>query len=177
MTTGSDPVLSTPAVPATTAVTVDYAYAAASSFFSGGVTSSGTALSGFSSAGARVVFTVNASEAGARPVNLSYANGASISTTLNVYVNGLYAATTTLAPTKGSSKQQETLTLRAGINTITYQVDPGNSGSTGTMSIDAVNVQGGAAQDCARDGQQRLATSAGATPSTVLFPGTRESNR
>lgn len=123
-------------------VPVDYAYTAASSFFSGGVTSSGSSLSGFSSVGARVVFTVNASDAGARPVNLSYTNGASTSTTLNVYVNGVYATTTTLAPTTAASKKQETLTLRAGINTITYQVDPGNSG---TASIDAVNVQGGAA--------------------------------
>ena len=92
-----------------------------------------------------MVVTVNASAAGARPVNLRYANGTGDTNTLNVYVNGVYATTTSLAPTGGPEAWKdhaETLTLRAGVNTISYQVDPGN---TGSVNIDAVKVQGGVA--------------------------------
>lgn len=120
-----------------------YTYQAEDNFFSGGVFSGGSYLEAFSTVGARVVFTVNAATAGAVPVNLNYANGTGSSNTLNIYVNGLYLATTTLAPTGGPTnwkQQPETLYLRAGLNTITYKMDSGN---TGLVNIDAVSVQGG----------------------------------
>ncbi|MES2743278.1 MAG: carbohydrate-binding protein [Pseudomonadota bacterium] len=123
----------------------DITYEAENNFISGGVFSNGNYLEAFSTVGARVVLTVKAGAAGARPVNLRYANGTGNTNTLNVYVNGLYATTTSLAPTGGPTAWQdraETLTLRAGVNTISYQVDPGNSGA---VNIDAVRVQGGVA--------------------------------
>ncbi|HEX8479865.1 MAG TPA: glycosyl hydrolase family 28-related protein [Telluria sp.] len=135
------PVTTTPVVAAPATTT----YEAESNFFSGGAASAGTYLQAFSATGARVIFTVNAAAAGAVPVALAYANGTSANNTLNVYVNGVFATTTTLPPTGGAtawSTRQETLALRAGVNTITYQKDAAN---TGLVNIDAVSVQGGIA--------------------------------
>lgn len=150
------PTASTPAVPATVPVAdpvpvtvavppAAYRYEAENNFYSGGVASAGTYLQAFSTQGARVVVTVNAPATGAFPVDLHYANGTTSTNTLNVHVNGVFAATTSLAPTGGGTTwntRQETLALRAGLNTISYQMDAGN---TGLVNIDAISVRGGIA--------------------------------
>jgi hypothetical protein len=137
---------STPAdVPGPAPVPATYNYEAEDNFFSGGVASAGTYLQAFATAGARVVFTVHTAAAGVVPVELNYANGTATTNTLNVYVNGVFATATALAPTGGGTtwkKRAETLTLRAGVNTITYQMDAAN---TGLVNLDALSVQGGIA--------------------------------
>lgn len=144
VTTG-DPVTVTPVPPSGGAV-ASYTYQAKDNFMSGGVTtSSGNYLQGFSATGARVVFAVNASSAGTRQVTLRYANGTSATNTLNLYVNGVLATTTSLAPTGAATtwaNRAETVSLRAGLNTISYQRDAGNSGQ---VNLNQIDVPGGTA--------------------------------
>jgi len=102
-------------------------------------------LLNFADKGARATFTVNVNLAGSYNVNLIYANGAKTVNTLNVYVNGLFTTTVKLAPTPvgGNSSwatQPVQLNLRAGVNTITYQNDTGNSNE---VIINYVSVNGG----------------------------------
>lgn len=115
-------------------------YQAEDNFYSGGVTKASQWLENFNAVGARVIFSTNIDSAGTFPVNLSYGNGSGSVKTLNIYVNGLLAKTTTLQPTGGNTtwaNQSEQLTLRAGFNTITYQYDSGN---TGGVNIDLISV-------------------------------------
>ncbi|RYY04232.1 MAG: hypothetical protein EOO53_02605 [Gammaproteobacteria bacterium] len=127
---------STASSSAGTAVT----YQAENNFFSGGVTNAGTYLQNFSAVGARAIFTVNPNTAASYAVNLNFANSSGSAKTLNIYVNGLFIKTTTLNPTGGATTwaaQAEQLNLRAGLNTVTYQYDSGN---TGSVNIDSVSV-------------------------------------
>lgn len=122
-----------------------FRYQAEDQFFSGGVTVSGSYLQNFTSVGSRVIFTVHTASAGSYTANLRYANGTGGSRTLNVYVNGLYALTATLPSTGGSTTwatKTETLNLRKGLNTISYQYDSGN---TGGVNIDYLSLDGGIA--------------------------------
>jgi hypothetical protein len=115
-------------------------YQAEDNFFSGGVTNAGTYLQNFVAVGARAIFTVNTNAAGTYAVNLNFANANGSAKTLNVYVNGLLVKATTLNPTGGATTwaaQAEQLNLRAGLNTITYQYDSGN---TGGVNLDSVSV-------------------------------------
>ncbi|PTL76498.1 CBM35 domain-containing protein [Vitiosangium sp. GDMCC 1.1324] len=147
-----------------------FVYEAEEQFFSGGVTKESAYLRSFSATGARVIFTVNMDAAAATSVGLRYFNNSGASKTLNVYVNGLFALTTTLAHTGSTwSGQTETLNLRRGLNTITYQYDTGN---TGGVSIDALTVVDGKAL-AARGATlpyQELEAEAGTTNATVLSP-------
>lgn len=120
-------------------------YQAEDNFYSGGVTNAGTYLQNFIAQGARTIVAVNTNNADNYSVSLRYANGSGSDKTLNVYVNGLKTLTTTLAPTGGNTtwaNKAETLALRAGFNSISYQYDAGNSGG---VNIDSVAVAGGVA--------------------------------
>lgn len=115
-------------------------YQAEDNFYSGGVAKSSLWLENFSNVGARVIFSTNLNAAGNFPVDLSYGNGSGSAKTLNIYVNGLLAKTTTLQPTGGNltwGHQVENLALRSGFNTISYQYDAGNSGG---VNIDLISV-------------------------------------
>ncbi len=102
-------------------------------------------VSGYDQAGAATTFTVPAREAGQYQVTLRYASamptqGAEVTRTLSVYVNGAKAGQTglpSLANWDTWDFKMETLTLQAGDNTITYQYDPGDSGGA---HLDALNV-------------------------------------
>jgi hypothetical protein len=126
-------------------------YQGESAFFSGGpaVASSlsgatGSYLTGFGTAGARVVFTVNSSANAATAVNLRYS--ATAASTLHVLVNGLAQHQVSL-PGTGSgatwATAADTLTLRTGLNTITYQNIAGDNGSA--VNLDSLQLPTGAA--------------------------------
>lgn len=117
-------------------------YSADDSFFSGGVSKGNGYLQNFTNRGARAIFTINTPISGLYTVNLGYANGTGSAKTLNIYVNGLFATRTTLPASGGNTswtKQSESLNLRAGINTITYQYDADNSGG---VNISFVSIPG-----------------------------------
>lgn len=123
---------------------VTVTYEAENNFFSGGVTKASSYLQNFSSTGARVIFTVNANASATYTTNLRYANGTDSTKTLNIYVNGIFAVTTNLASTGGSTTwttKSEQLALRTGLNTISYQYDATNSGN---VNLDAISIEGGA---------------------------------
>ncbi|MFC4101251.1 carbohydrate-binding protein [Paenibacillus xanthanilyticus] len=143
-------------------------YQAEDQFISGGVTKNATGVQNFAGTGARVVFTANMAAAGSSAVALRYSNATGSGKTLNVYVNGVYALTTTLANTGSAwGTKSETLPLRKGLNTISYQMDGGNTGGVG---IDYASVTGG--QPLADRGAtlpyQELEAEAGTTNGQVL---------
>lgn len=118
-------------------------YQAVDHFYSGGVRKSGSYLHDFSSAGARVIFTVNTPEAASYNARLHYANGTNTTKTLAIYVNGLLVSSTELTATGNNNtwaEKSETLALRKGLNTITYQY---NSGHTGDVEIDYLALENG----------------------------------
>jgi len=132
---GSAPAMpSTPSAPVTPPASVEsagLAYQAAAAFASGGASTDGTALIGFSQPGARALFTVRAGAAGNYAVNLNYANPYPGERSLSLYVNGLKIGPAALAPTGGAAtwgSKAATLALRSGLNTIGYQYDDGDSG-------------------------------------------------
>ncbi|MBD2847104.1 carbohydrate-binding protein [Paenibacillus sp. IB182496] len=143
-------------------------YEAEDQFYSGSVTSTGTALQTFAATGDRVVFTVRTEEAGAAGATLRYAGG---SRTLEVEVNGVAAGTTTLAATGGLDswgERSETLRLRRGLNTITYRA----LGSGTGIAVDALTVDTGVPLEArgATVPYQELEAEAGATNAQVLAP-------
>jgi hypothetical protein len=111
-------------------------YQAETAFFAGGPSVSGSTLAGFTAIGARAVFTVNSSGNAATAVNLRYSGGG----TLHVYVNGAAQHQVSLPST--GSVATDTLNLRTGLNTITYQND---SGDNGAVSLDYLHLPTGAA--------------------------------
>lgn len=133
----------TPTVTPTPTPGTGFVYQAEDQFFSGGVTKASTYLQNFTSVGARAIFTVNRTAEGNSAVELRYANGTGTIKTINIYVNGVFVKTTTLSATGGATtwgSQSETLSLRKGLNTITYQYDSGNSGG---IAIDYISASGG----------------------------------
>lgn len=125
-------------------------YEAEKAFVSGGAkTASGLAgasqsayVDGFTSVGARVIFGVNSSAAASQSVELRYSNP-SAARTLSVYVNGAKVQVVSLAGTGSASTwatAASTLGLRSGFNTITYQLD---SGDTGVVNIDFFRLPNG----------------------------------
>ncbi|RYZ99980.1 MAG: carbohydrate-binding protein [Moraxellaceae bacterium] len=119
-------------------------FEAEDNFYSGGVMNAGAYVQNFSQVGARSIFTISEKAAGTYAVDLRYANSAASSKTLNIYVNGLLSTTTTLAGTGGATTwatKTEQLKLRAGVNTISYQYDAGNSGGVNLDSIAVENAQ------------------------------------
>jgi hypothetical protein len=125
-----------PAVPASVE-SPGYAYPVDAAFMSA------AALNGFAVPGARAIFTVRAATAGSYAVNLNYANPASGERTLTQYVNGLKTGRIVLPATGGAAvwaSKPASLALRAGLNTITYSYDAGDSGG---ISLRYVAVEGG----------------------------------
>ena len=114
---------------------------AETSFYSGGPTvdSTGGSLTGFTTTGARVVFTANLPSAGNRTTNLHYSNVTGATRTLSVYANGVKAGQVTLPTSTGTRIVSTGLALRAGLNTITYQRDAADSGS---VEVDGITVAG-----------------------------------
>ncbi|MES3022204.1 MAG: glycosyl hydrolase family 28-related protein [Pseudomonadota bacterium] len=107
-------------------------YRASEAFASGGVVNDGQILSGFTGNGARGVFTVRAGAAGAHRLNLNYSNANGAERTLTLYVNGLRVGPVALPATGGAAvwgSKGEAVALRAGLNTITYRYDSGDSGA------------------------------------------------
>ncbi|MDB5055854.1 MAG: hypothetical protein JWM44_3904, partial [Bacilli bacterium] len=123
-------------------------YEAENAFFSDGVQVA-TDLSGYSATGylnsftnegARAIFAVHTSSADKYAVTLKYSNDTGTTKTLSIYVNGLKELQTSLAATKNGSTwamKAETLALRNGFNTISYQYDLGDSGS---INMDLITV-------------------------------------
>jgi len=153
-------------------------YQAESAFFSGGPVvgssftgATGSYLTGFGATGSRAIFTVNSSGNGVSAVNLRYS--ASAASTLHVYVNGLAQHQVSLAGTGSGStwaSAADTLTLRTGLNTITYQSDSGDS--AGNAALDYLQLPTGAAMAArgatvAYDEQE---AEAGSTNATVIGP-------
>ena len=147
------------------------------SFSSGGpatVTASGasgSAVSGYGNVGARTILTVNAAGNGAQTVQLRYAAGTA--SRLHVYVNGLPVHTISLAATGSGTTwatASDTLDLRTGLNTVTYQNDSGDT--AGTVSTDYVQLPSGAAL-AARGATlpyEEQEAESGSTNATVIGP-------
>jgi hypothetical protein len=101
-------------------------------------------VDGYWNPGATTTFAVNAPAAGRYDVGLRYANGPNPfagSKTLSVYVNGTKAKQVSLGDTGDWdtwNTQLDTLTLRAGANTIAYKYD---TGDTGNVNLDYITVQ------------------------------------
>jgi hypothetical protein len=98
-------------------------------------------VDGYWNQGASTTFTVNVSSAGNYNVDLRYANATGNTNTLDIYVNGTLAKTTSLAnlanwDTWGD--QVETLSLNAGSNTIAYTYDLSNSGN---VNLDKITLK------------------------------------
>ncbi|MEU4235782.1 CBM35 domain-containing protein [Actinoplanes sp. NPDC026619] len=112
---------------------------AEASFFAGGPTAGADSVTGFGATGARVVFTANLPAAGARTATLRYGNTSGATRTLSVYANGVKAGQVQLPAGSGWLTAGTAVTLRAGLNTITYQRDAADSGD---VAIDRLNVTG-----------------------------------
>ncbi|MFE2750514.1 family 16 glycoside hydrolase [Actinosynnema sp. NPDC059335] len=100
-------------------------------------------VDGYGTQGATTRFAVNASAAGAHTVGLRYSNGPNPSSgtkTVSVHVNGAKVRQVALADTGNWdtwATHTESLTLRAGANTIAYRVD---SGDIGHVNLDYLTV-------------------------------------
>ncbi|WP_432841281.1 CBM35 domain-containing protein [Dactylosporangium sp. CA-092794] len=97
---------------------------------------------GFTTAGARVIRTVNVTAAGSASVALRYSNTSGGTKTLSAYVNGIRSGQVSMAAGSGWQSVTQTLPLRAGLNLIGYQYDAGDSGN---VQLDSVTVTGAAA--------------------------------
>ncbi|WP_127500563.1 family 16 glycoside hydrolase [Actinoplanes solisilvae] len=112
-----------------------------------GYTGSGF-VAGYGSVGAATTFTVNVPSAGSYPVSLRFSNGPNPSAgakTVSLYVNGTKLRQISLADTGNWdtwADKVETVTLRAGGNTIAYKVD---TGDVGHVNLDSLTVGGTAA--------------------------------
>ncbi|MEV8508937.1 family 16 glycoside hydrolase [Actinoplanes sp. NPDC051475] len=111
-----------------------------------GYTGSGF-VAGYGSVGAATTFAVNVPSAGSYPVSLRYSNGPNPSSgakTVSLYVNGSKIRQVSLADT-GTwdtwAAKIDTVTLRAGGNTIAYRVD---TGDVGHVNLDNLTVGTGA---------------------------------
>lgn len=83
--------------------------------------------------GAGVKYTVDVPSAGNYQIALRYANGATTSNTLSTYVNGSKIGQTSFLSSNGNwniwQDNVQTLTLNAGINSIEFKYDSGDSGN------------------------------------------------
>ncbi|WP_211269076.1 family 16 glycoside hydrolase [Saccharothrix syringae] len=100
-------------------------------------------VDGYGTPGATTRFALNATTAGSHDVALRYSNGPNPFTgtkTVSVYVNGAKVRQVALADTGDWdtwATHTEALTLRAGPNTIAYEVD---TGDTGHVNLDSLTV-------------------------------------
>ncbi|MGA5299784.1 family 16 glycoside hydrolase [Nucisporomicrobium flavum] len=107
-----------------------------------GYTGSGF-VAGFGAVGAAATFSVNVPAAGSYPVSLRFSNGPNPSAgakTVSLYVNGSKVRQISLADTGNWdtwATKADTVTLRAGGNTIAYKVD---SGDVGHVNLDNLTV-------------------------------------
>lgn len=150
------------------------AYRAGEAFVSGGAANDGNQITGLTTVGARAIFPVRVATPGNYTVNLNYANGSSGTRSLTLYVNGLRAGTANLAPTGGSTawgSYGATLALRAGVNTLTYRYDAGNSGGVALRYVGVVNGQAMAARGASLPYQEYEAE-AGVTNGALAGPST-----
>jgi hypothetical protein len=99
-------------------------------------------VSGFGGVGARVIATVNAGAAGNATVTLRYSNATGATKALSTYANGLKVGQLTLPAGSGWLAAGQSVALRAGLNTIGYSYDSGDSGNVG---LDQVAVSTGIA--------------------------------
>ncbi len=115
-------------------------YEAENAFYYGGVGVStqysgyqGTGyLNNWTTVGDKVIFSANSPSAGNYSVTLRYSNGNASAKTLSVYANGIFVLQTTLNSTSNWTTwavKSETIPLRAGMNTITYQYTSSDSGN------------------------------------------------
>ncbi len=110
-----------------------------------GYTGTGFAA-GFGAVGASATFTVDVPAAGSYPVSLRFSNGPNPSAgakTVSLYVNGTKLRQISLADTGNWdtwATKTDTVTLRAGGNTIAYKVDPGD---VGHVNLDRLDVAAG----------------------------------
>ncbi|SDX37931.1 CBM35 domain-containing protein [Paenibacillus sp. CF384] len=94
----------------------------------------------FNGQGAAVTFTVNTFATVTKDVTLRYANGDSDIRSLSVYLNGVKIKQTSLMGTGGWDSwgyKSEQLVLQAGVNTITYKYD---AGDTGAVNVDNISI-------------------------------------
>ena len=119
-------------------------------FLSGGATAA-TAIAGYSgsgyatgftTAGARAIRTVNVAAAGNAATTLRYSNTTGGTRTLTTYANGAKVGQLSLPAGGGWLTAAQTLPLRAGLNLIGYQYD---TGDTGGVALDSVAVAGSTA--------------------------------
>src|SRR5438105_1659667 len=99
-------------------------------------------VTGYTAPGASTVFTVDVPTDGRYAATLHYANADTQSNTLDILVNGVLARTAALPGTGGGTvwaDEAEQLPLRAGINTVAYTYDDGNSGH---VNLDWLRVSG-----------------------------------
>ena len=124
-------------------------YEAETAFRAGGATLATTTpgwtgtgyVTGLATAGAQVAVSV-AATAGAATVSPRYTNTTGTTQTLSVSVNDLPAGPVSLPPGSGWLYTGQTLTLRAGLNTITYRHSTSDSGN---VAVDNVVVSTGRA--------------------------------
>ncbi|MFG1603147.1 family 16 glycoside hydrolase [Actinoplanes sp. NPDC049265] len=107
-----------------------------------GYTGSGF-VAGYNAAGAATTFTANVPTAGSYPLSLRFSNGPNPSAgakTLSLYVNGTRIRQVSL-PDTGNwdtwATKADTVTLKAGGNTIAYKMD---SGDIGNVNLDSLTV-------------------------------------
>ncbi|MFD0619966.1 LamG-like jellyroll fold domain-containing protein [Paenibacillus sp. GCM10027629] len=91
-------------------------------------------VTGYNSNGATTTFTVNNSSALTRSyyLDLRYANATGATKTISLYVNGIKLRQISLRSLENSdtwSDQVELVTLKSGLNTISYKYDDGDSGN------------------------------------------------
>ncbi|MBC8059543.1 MAG: DUF5110 domain-containing protein [Clostridiaceae bacterium] len=98
-------------------------------------------VDGMTSVGAQTKFNVNIPSSGSYKVKLKYANGNGSTKTLSTYVNGTDVATASLTSPSTNwntwQDNEQTLTLNAGLNTIAYKYDSGDSGN---VNLDRILV-------------------------------------
>ncbi|WP_440903731.1 hypothetical protein ACMZOO_12830 [Catenovulum sp. SX2] len=117
-------------------------YQAEAQFVSGQVELADSYISGFAQADDQVIFTLLSNSAQTTDVSIRYANTLAQAQSLALYVNGLYIKQVSLAATGADAwaSHSESLTLRAGINTISLISDENN---TGKVFIGSIYVAGG----------------------------------
>ncbi|MEU8610907.1 family 16 glycoside hydrolase [Actinoplanes sp. NPDC048791] len=107
-----------------------------------GYTGSGF-VAGYGSVGAATTFSVDVPSAGSYPVGLRFSNGPNPSAgakTVSLYVNGSKVRQVSLADTGNWdtwATKTDTVTLRAGGNTVAYKVD---TGDVGNVNLDSLTV-------------------------------------
>jgi hypothetical protein len=126
---------------------VTLTHQAETAFFSGGpsiATSAGTDyLTGFTAAGSRAVFSVNAPSAKTYPLVVRYRTPDANAATITLTANGTVVRRLTLPATSGAWASATTdVPLRVDLNTVTLRTE---SGDNGNLQLDGVNVTGSSA--------------------------------